>query len=112
MSPRAQIVLVLCPNCGRAKVASFEIRLCVRMAGQLQGSPKFGRAFYGLRCPGCNHYFTREADASVAEMLIGVGATLFTWSPPAELLEHHADAPPISLDDLIDLHFEMEREFA
>jgi ribosomal protein S27E len=111
MSPKAQILLVLCPNCGREKVASLEIRLCMRIARTGFSSPQFGRAFYALRCPGCNEYFTREADASVAELLIRAGALVFTWEPPAEILEH-SDAPLIVLDDLIDLHFEMEREFA
>jgi predicted RNA-binding Zn-ribbon protein involved in translation (DUF1610 family) len=112
LSPQAQLVEVLCPDCGRVEVASFEIRLCVRVAGQEINVPQFGRAFYALRCPGCSAYFTREADARVAQLLIAAGAWTFTWTPPAELRERHPTGPPIVLDDLIDLHFDLEREFA
>jgi hypothetical protein len=64
---------------------------------------------YTFTCPTCGKAITkpaREGERRVLGMAKGV-----RWNvvrPPAELEESH-DAPPLTLDDLIDLMMELEK---
>jgi len=108
----SEIIEVRCPNCGRVEIEAQEIRLCVEMSKRAGWQPTSTRAFYGLACPECDEYFTREADAFTAELLMRAHVWIFSWYPSAEFVEPRPEGPPLRLDDLIDLHFELEGMFA
>lgn len=63
------------------------------------------RSFYTFRCTSCGEHVAKPAPARAVQLLVAGGVTVRTFTPPAIDL---ADGPAIVLDDLIDLHFELE----
>ena len=62
---------------------------------------------YRFRCPGCEETVHREASPRIVELLVSAGAPQEMWRWPAELTEHRA-GPPLTPDDLLDLHVLLE----
>ncbi len=82
------------------------------------------RGTYGFTCPSCQDQVEKAADRKTVALLISAGVDLESVND-SDLLEAPwpmferdlieplgslADAPPLSLDDLIDFHFLLEDE--
>ncbi len=58
---------------------------------------------YAFQCPSCKVAVVKPAEARVVDVLLGAGIPLSVWQMPAELDEAH-EGPPISYDDILELH--------
>lgn len=89
-----------CGGCGDVELTTsdVEVRVCTH---DNQGT-------YSFRCPACNMVVVKPAERRVIELLVASGVRLSTWSMPAELSEPHA-GDPITHDDILDFHAELER---
>jgi hypothetical protein len=58
-------------------------------------------------CPACRVVIAKPADERIVRLLLSGGVQAELWEPPAELLEPR-DGPPITYDDLLDLHLALE----
>ena len=85
-----------CAECGdvELRVDDVHVRLC---ADDNAGS-------YVFRCPRCDMAVVKDAEPRVVDLLLASGVGMTTWTLPAELLEHHADRPAFTHDDLMDFH--------
>ncbi len=95
------IIKASCPSCGDVEmtIGDVQVSLC---ATTDVGS-------YAFRCPGCRTAVSKPIDGNVVDVLVASGARLSVWELPAELREaHHGD--PITHDDLLAFHFELEGE--
>ncbi len=63
---------------------------------------------YAFQCPTCRLAVSKATDARVVDVLVASGATLAVWRAPAELSEAHF-GPPISYDDVLAFHFDLQR---
>lgn len=90
-----------CPRCGTVlcETRIFELWLCA-------DAPV---SFYTFTCPKCGDQVHKPANDRAIETLIAERARAVVWQFPAEMTEAH-DGPPLTLDDLIDLHIELETE--
>lgn len=90
----------VCPNCGTVDCAleDFELGVCNHAPA----------SFYAFVCPACEQRIQKPADQRVIELLIAEGVKPHLWELPAEALETH-DGPPLTLDDLLDLHLILAR---
>jgi hypothetical protein len=64
---------------------------------------------YRFTCPGCEQTVHREASPRIVDLLVSAGAPHELWKWPAELAEHRS-GPPLTHDDLLDLHVLLEDE--
>jgi hypothetical protein len=90
-----------CPTCGDVELTTGDLQVLV-CAGTNQGS-------YAFRCPDCRLAVSKPAEAHVVDVLVASGVRLSVWQLPAELEEPHTGAP-ISYDDLLAFHFELQRD--
>lgn len=67
---------------------------------------------YRFICPNCHTIVLKTASPSTISLLTTAGAKTEYYTPSLEILERptESSAEPISLDDLIDLHLEIERD--
>jgi predicted RNA-binding Zn-ribbon protein involved in translation (DUF1610 family) len=100
-----------CPRCGEVDMGPEAISLSVRSSGR-EGS-------YRFTCPRCDDAVEKRADRKIVALLVSagvdleprggaeVGDTLFDQEPsePVEPLEHAADGPAFTIDDVIEFHF-------
>jgi hypothetical protein len=63
---------------------------------------------YLFSCPDCQMVVTKPAEPRVVDLLVSSGVRMSVWQLPAELDEPRA-GPPISYDDLLEFHFELQR---
>jgi hypothetical protein len=89
-----------CPTCGTVECSpeDFELAVCDR--------PE--HSYYCFACPVCLETIQKHAEERVVELLVAEGVTPTTWMLPGELLESH-DGPPLTHDDLLELHLALER---
>jgi len=90
-----------CPTCGPVErtPADFELAVCTHIPA----------SYYAFTCPGCEQRIQKAAEERVVELLIAEGVRPSHWELPAEMLEEH-DGPPLTMDDLLDMHLLLERE--
>ena len=90
-----------CGDCGDVELTTGDVRVrvCVR---DNQGS-------YSFRCPTCRMAVVKPAEPRIVDLLVASGVELSTWDLPGELFEDHVGLP-ISHDDLLDFHAELETE--
>jgi hypothetical protein len=70
--------------------------------------PDKGEAFLEYDCPSCDRHVVRWCpDNSTLEILHGARATKLAWKRPEDHLEF-AGKPPITYDDLLRFHNEIE----
>ena len=95
------IIKASCPSCGDVEmtVGDVHVSLCATT----------DRGSYAFRCPGCHTAVSKLIDGNVVDVLVASGARLSVWELPAELDEPHHGAP-ITHDDLLAFHFELERD--
>jgi hypothetical protein len=64
---------------------------------------------YSFVCPNCRLMVNKPAEPRVIELLVSAGVKVVNWDLPAELYEPKL-GPPISYDDLLAFHFELNAE--
>ena len=89
-----------CPACGdeQLHIKDLTVRVC---------SDEEVPSAYRFQCPGCERTVHREASPRIVDLLVSAGAPHERWSWPAELAEHRS-GPPLTPDDLLDLHVLLE----
>jgi hypothetical protein len=89
-----------CPACGdvRLRIDQLTVRVC---------DDAVTPGMYRFRCPACERTVSRDASPRIVELLMSAGAVHERWAPPAELTERPA-GPPLTHDDLLDLHVLLE----
>jgi len=95
------IVKATCPVCGDVdmKPSDLELRVCATVEAST----------YHFTCPRCDQIVVKSAaDGRIVTLLQSVGVPTVRWELPAELAETHA-GPPLTIDDLIDLHLLLDR---
>lgn len=85
-----------CWACGLVRMPSTAIDL--RVCGNQRAL-----STYGFDCPSCRQRIETPACEHAIAALYSVGVRATVWHVPAEALEAH-DGPPLSVDDLLDLH--------
>jgi hypothetical protein len=90
-----------CPTCGDVELTSSDVTVLVCSTNSVSS--------YAFQCPTCDVAVTKPAEPRVVDLLVSTGVKLSVWQLPAELEEVHT-GPPISYDDLLELHFELRRE--
>jgi len=68
-----------------------------------------GDGSYAFRCPECEIAVSVEADLRIVDLLVDRGVKKRIWTLPAELAEHRS-GPKLTYDDLLDLHFVLQRD--
>ncbi len=89
-----------CPACGDVELTTREVRVMLCSTTN-EGS-------YAFQCPSCGVAVSKPAEARVVDVLVASGVSLSVWRMPAELAEPHA-GPPITYDDLLEFHFQLQR---
>ena len=95
------VVQATCPRCGDVELApeDLQLRVCSTPAASI----------YVFTCLRCEQVVVKPAsDGRIVTLLQSVGVPTILWNLPAELDEAH-DGPPLTVDDLIDFHFALER---
>jgi predicted RNA-binding Zn-ribbon protein involved in translation (DUF1610 family) len=95
------IVKTTCGHCGDVELspAQLELRICTL--------PE--RSVYAFTCPTCETEIVKPAaDTRVVRLLTSVGVPTVGWGIPKEALER-PDGPPLTNDDLLDLHLLLDR---
>lgn len=96
-------IRVKCPSCGEVDLATDEMTLFLAPTGD--------RGAYSFTCPDCSREVDRPASRKTVALLVaaGVETTPMPAEPeldlPFEDRSPDPDAPPFTLDDLIELHF-------
>jgi rRNA maturation protein Nop10 len=85
----------MCPRCGPVDMDPEKVRLYRREL----------RSEYTFVCPVCGDFVVKAADARIIGLLSGAGVQDGS-KRPEEIL--NPDAPPLTIDDLIDFHQELE----
>ena len=95
-----------CPQCGEVDllIQAVEVELD---PGFAEGQWTSGT--YSFGCPGCGERVTRPASRRVARLLTASGAHVI-GPDGAFHPEDPPDGPPLTWDDLLDLHLELECE--
>lgn len=88
-----------CAWCGDIVVATTDVQCAIDHGGE--------RALLSFACPGCTRSVLVNTSAPRAAARLLGGAQLVTGTLPLELLEVHT-GPPLTWDDLLDLHLEIE----
>lgn len=89
-------------GCGDIKVSDKD--MVVRTAiGENHGQ-------YRFLCPQCKKLVIKKASSRIVEVLTSSGVKHERFHLPLELLEHPDNAPVISLDDVLNLHEELQEE--
>ena len=89
-----------CPTCGEVDLPNNEITLRVCNNRQLL-------SYYLFICPVCHTEVRKPADDHVVSLLLSGGVKAELFDIPAEVFEVH-HGPPISWDDLLDFHQQLE----
>jgi len=90
-----------CPTCGDVELTTNEV--------QVQVCTATGQGTYSFVCPSCRLIVNKPAERRVVELLVAAGVRQVNWDLPAELAEPKS-GPPITYDDLLEFHFEMESD--
>lgn len=90
----------MCPACGEVGLTPDDIELVV--CGTASST-------YSFDCPTCGNRVRGHADAELVRLLESGGVMVTLLPIPAEALEPH-EGPPLTLDDLLDLHLLLGRE--
>ena len=90
-----------CPTCGDVELTTRDVTVQVCSTNN-EGS-------YAFRCPDCRMAVSKPAEARIVDLLVSSGVRLTVWHMPAELDEPRG-GDPIDYDDLLEFHFELQRE--
>lgn len=100
-----------CPSCGQVGMSAEAISLQIASDGE--------RGQYAFTCPDCSTDVAYPANSKVVAVLLAAGASAHAApeeeaaaarpSLPAEDRNPCPDAPAFTLDDVIDLHFLLQK---
>ena len=88
-----------CPTCGDVELTTGDVRVLL--------CSTTNESTYAFQCPTCRVAVAKEAEARVVDVLVASGVELAIWQMPAEMEEAH-HGRPISYDDLLRFHFELQ----
>ena len=90
-----------CPTCGDVELttADVQVRVC---SSTDEGAYLFG-------CPICRMTVTKPADQRIIDLLLASGVRLRRVAAARRAREPR-NGPPISYDDLLEFHFELQQE--
>lgn len=91
-----------CPTCGEIDIAPDSVLLYL--------TPTRDRWFFAFRCPVCGRDVHHPATRKIVAMLVAAGERSSDAPVPAEDRSPDPEAPPLTLDDLIELHFLLQEE--
>jgi hypothetical protein len=91
----AVVIKAECPGCGVVRLGAPD--LTVRVCSD------DGSSAYTFQCRECGAAVHHDISSGVVELLVSAGVQRTDWRWPAELSEH-TDAPPLTVDDLLDFH--------
>ena len=94
-----------CPQCGEVDLTPADIELVVVRGGDEPVGP---RSHYSFTCPECDERVVKPADERVARLLSTGGVSVTHVDELAAAPghpEHPPAGPPLTYDDLLDLHF-------
>jgi hypothetical protein len=92
------ILAATCTRCG-------DVELCVDQVELLMCSRR-ALSLYRFTCPICETYVCKRATEAAITLLIQYGVAVTQWLYPPELDEAHT-GPPITWDDILELHLEL-----
>jgi hypothetical protein len=90
-----------CPQCGEVEMEARVVFLTVRS--------ETGEGTYSFVCPVCETLVEKPADRKIVVLLRSAGVELSEAPSPEVLTMERVGDPPLTLDDLIDFHFLLER---
>ncbi len=106
------LIRTTCPRCGEVEMGADAVLLSVRHPSQ--------EASYRFECPRCRDQVEKPADAKIVALLVSAGVDLDESadgrvSGGADTVPTHwgeregrAAAPPLTWDDLLDFHLQLE----
>ncbi|HEU4354857.1 MAG TPA: hypothetical protein VFT27_04640 [Actinomycetota bacterium] len=103
-------IRIKCPTCGEVDLTPEEMSLFMAPSGE--------RLSYSFTCPECSLEVDRPASRKTAALLIAAGVETIPLpmddepTLPSEDRSPNPDAPPLTLDDLIELHFLLQDDDA
>lgn len=89
-----------CPTCGDVELTTGDVQVRVCSTNN-EGA-------YLFSCPDCRMAVTKPAEPRIVDLLVSSGVRMSVWQLPAELNEPR-NGLPISYDDLLEFHFELQR---
>lgn len=99
--PTLSQIRVKCETCGEQGVDARDITVIRYQGGTL--------AQYRFRCPDCGQISMRNIEfARTINLLLKCPVSILHVDFPPELDERH-DHPPITADDILDAHLELEQ---
>lgn len=90
-----------CATCGDVELSTGEV--------QVQVCASTRQSSYAFMCPRCRLLVNKPTEPRVVDLLVSAGVRLVTWELPAELSEVRC-GPPITYDDLLAFHFDLQRD--
>lgn len=100
-----------CPACGEVDLRPDEVSLHLVRAPD--GIVRPGSS-YRFNCPDCDETVTKPADERIAQLLTTGGVPVEELDDPIddrpEHPEHPVPGPPLTYDDLLDLHLILQDE--
>ncbi|MGH2768571.1 MAG: hypothetical protein ACRDIF_06410 [Actinomycetota bacterium] len=94
------IIRATCPGCGEVDLKAEQIHLLIPGGGEA--------GTYRFSCPVCGEQVEKSADSRVVSLLISGGVKPERLGEPFPARSH----PPISYDDLLDFHLQLQSEHA
>ncbi|MEX0991979.1 MAG: hypothetical protein WD004_06880 [Actinomycetota bacterium] len=80
---------------------------------RLSVSGEGGEGIYSFVCPGCNEDVEKQADRKIVALLVSAGVSVAGGDAgSAPVLSSLPEAPPISLDDVIEFHYQLQNDDA
>jgi hypothetical protein len=93
-----------CEFCGDVELTTDDVHVRVCTVDS-QGT-------YSFRCPTCDMTVVKPAEARTVDLLVASGVSYSTWSPPLELTEPRGVGGPITHDELLDFHDQLDDDLA
>lgn len=91
-----------CPRCGQVEFEAGYI--------YLDFDRQTNEGDYSFVCPVCEELVVKPVDHKIAKLLMAIGVEIGEINIPAELHEDRPEGPVITLDDVVDLHFDLRDE--
>jgi predicted RNA-binding Zn-ribbon protein involved in translation (DUF1610 family) len=90
-----------CPCCGEVDLTADDIMLKIGADTETNS--------YSFSCPDCGDHVQKPADRRIVRLLLSGGVVPVPVHIPAEVLEAK-DGPPLTYDDLLDFHYQLQRD--
>lgn len=95
-------IRTVCSDCGTVELMRRDVTVSI--------CNDTDEASYAFRCPVCRRMVSKPIiESRTTDTLVSAGCPLRTWSLPLELKEDHI-GDPITADDVINFHFDLQKE--